>query len=189
MNKKTNTCSPIDEIDIDGRTFCLHKVIYKPEKDLNINLSGLDPTRELNRYGQGPFCKFKIKDHLKEKGLYCYVVKDDGKDDNKDDSKYIGKITGNKYGLKYIGKVTRDMNFEKRFNAGYGNISPYNCYKDGQATNCHINSIVNKELLDGREILVGFCAMENDIEISNKEKELIENIKPEWNIQYNNPKK
>ena len=187
MHKKTNTCSPIDEIDIDGRTFCLHKFIYDPENGLNIKLSDrLDPTRELHRYGQGPFCKFRIKNHLNEKGLYCYAVKDDFEDDG---IKYIGKVTGNKYYIKYIGKVTGNkMTFGTRFNAGYGNISPYNCYKKGQSTNCHINSIVNKELLDGREILVGFYVMENDIEISNLEKELIENNNPGWNIQHNHPK-
>lgn len=173
MNKKTNNCSPIHKIPIKGITFCLHKFIYDPDNGLNINLSDrLDPTRELHRYGQGPFCKFKIINHLKEKGLYCYVVNGD---------------------IKYIGKVTGKSTFGKRFNGGYGHISPYNCYKKenghsgGRLTNCHINSIVNKELLNGSDIYVGFYVMENDIDISNLEKKLIEDKHPEWNIQYNHP--
>jgi len=168
MNKKTNNCSPIGKVVINGITFCLHKFINDSENGLNINLSDrLDPTRKLHRYGQGPFCKFKIKNHLKEKGLYCYVVNGD--------IKYIGKVTGN------------NSTFGTRFNDGYGNISPRNCYKDGQSTNCHINSIVNKELLNGSDIFVGFYVMENDIDISNLEKKLIEKKHPEWNIQYNHP--
>ena len=173
MNKKNNTCSPIDEFPKYGITFCLHKFIYDPENGLNISLSNrLDPTRELHRYGQGPFCEFRIKNHINEKGLYCYVVNGD---------------------IKYIGKVTGNSTFGKRFNGGYGHISPYNCYKKekghsgGRLTNCHINSIVNKELLDGREILVGFYVMENDNDISNLEKKLIKKISPEWNILYNHP--
>lgn len=174
INKKTNNCSPIGKVVINGITFCLHKPINDSKDGLNINLSDrLDPTRELHRYGQGPFCEFRIKNHINEKGLYCYVVNGD---------------------IKYIGKVTGNSTFGKRFNGGYGHISPYNCYKKekghsgGRLTNCHINSIVNKEFLNGSDICVGFYVMENDIDISNLEKKLIENNNPGWNIQHNHPK-
>lgn len=55
------------------------------------------------------------------KGLYSFVV------DNT---------------IKYIGR-SHDP-FYKRVNQGYGHISPKNCFRDGQSTNCRINSIIAK---------------------------------------------
>ena len=167
-------CTPKGIITVGGIAFCLHDIHYDPQNGLNINLSRrLNPTRTLHRFGQGPFCKFKINDHLNEKGLYCFVVN--------------GVV-------KYIGKVTGNSSFGKRFNNGYGHISPYNCYQagnghsGGRLTNCHINSLVNQELLNGSEVLVGFHVMNNNnITISNSEKQLIEGNNPDWNIQFNRP--
>jgi hypothetical protein len=66
----------------------------------------------LNTYGVGPFCKFKIPGRFQACGVYVLTV----------DSE-----------LRYIGKCA---NLSKRFNMGYGNISPKNCFKGGQETNC-----------------------------------------------------
>ena len=160
-------------ITVGGIVFCLHYIYYDPQNGLNINLSGrLNPLRALHRFGQGPFCKFKINDHLDEKGLYCFVVNDV---------------------VKYIGKVTGNSSFGKRFNNGYGHISPYNCYAPqdghpgGRLTNCHINSLVNTELLKGSTVLVGFHVMDDNIAISNSEEQLIKGNNPDWNIQFNRP--
>jgi hypothetical protein len=94
--------------------------------------------------------EFKILNHLNEKGIYKFVVK------NK---------------IVYIGRCLD--NFKKRFNFGYGKINPKNCYKDGQSTNCRINNYCNKEKF---EIFV-YCLIENS-EIKKIEKQLIKKIKP-----------
>lgn len=152
-------------------SFCLHDIDIKTQ---NILLSNrMAPGRSLHDFGKGPFCEFRIADHLKEKGLYCFVVN--------------GKV-------KYIGKVTGKSTFGKRFNNGYGHISPYNCYKaenghsGGRLTNCHINSLINKESLAGNVIKIGFHVMIDDDNISLVEKTLIQENNPDWNIQFNHHK-
>ena len=159
---------------VRGITFCFNNILIVKHniditKHVNWNLS-----RKIHRYGQGPFCEFKIQDCYEKKGLYCFVVN--------------GKV-------KYIGKVSGNSSFRKRINHGYGHISPYNCYQrgnghsGGRLTNCHINSLINKEHLRGSKIQIGFYIMDNDNEISKLEKELIENENPDWNIQYKHPHK
>ena len=161
-----NQCGSIRTIKVKGLsqvyyTFCLHEIkVIK----MCINLTNiLIQTRPLNTYGSGPFCKFRINDHLDEKGLYCFVV------DKK--IKYIGQTTGT---------------FRQRINAGYGNISPYNCYVGGQRTNCHVNSLINDALKNKKEVLVGFYVMSDDVAIKKLEKELIKEnnlVCKGWNLQ------
>ncbi|NHN29638.1 hypothetical protein [Paenibacillus agricola] len=112
----------------------------------------------LNKYGDEKYCKFKITDKsvLNKKGLYSYTVN--------------GTIM-------YIGRC-KDS-FYKRINTGYGNISPKNCYLDGQATNCHINSIIN-QFSDNIELWI--AEYEDELFISDMEVQLIKEYKPEWNI-------
>ena len=62
----------------------------------------------LNRYGSGPFCKFRIPNRLEVSGVYVLTV--DG-------------------APRYVCECA---NLSARFNAGYGNISPKNCFKGGQ---------------------------------------------------------
>ena len=64
----------------------------------------------LNNYGQGPFCKFKIPRNLRTSGVYALIVNDD---------------------IKYIGE---SVDLSSRYNAGYGNISPKNCFKGENVT-------------------------------------------------------
>lgn len=61
----------------------------------------------LNKYGTGPFCKFKIPGRFQMSGVYVLTV--DG-------------------APQYVGECA---NLSARFNAGYGNISPKNCFKGG----------------------------------------------------------
>ncbi len=112
----------------------------------------------LNPYGDEEYCKFKIIDSwaLKERGLYCYFINDD---------------------IKYIGRC-RD-NFYKRINTGYGYISAKNCYLDGQATNCHINSLINNV---GDIVKLYVSPIQNTEEIECAERKLIMEFQPEWNI-------
>ena len=112
----------------------------------------------LNSYGDETYSRFYIRDAewLHRKGLYCYT---------------LGQI------IMYIGK-SRDS-FGKRINQGYGNISPKNCYLDGQATNCHINSLITLN----RAGLKLFLSEVNDMSvIDGLEKKLIQVFQPTWNI-------
>lgn len=116
----------------------------------------------LNKYGDNKYCHFKIEKNNDKRGLYCYIVNND---------------------IVYIGRSKKT--FKERINE-YGKITPYNCLIDGQATNCNINSKINK--LD--KVFIGFHIMEGatDIEISNLEKELINFLKKTnvlWNVQKN----
>jgi hypothetical protein len=72
----------------------------------------------LKRYGAGPFCKFKIPNRLALSGVYILTI--DGE-------------------VRYVGECA---NLSARFNAGYGNISPKNCFKGGQETNCRLNNLI-----------------------------------------------
>lgn len=124
-----------------------------------ISLENDDYKLFLNKYGHHKFCEFEINQYLDRKGLYCFIV----------DSE-----------IKYVGRCTD--NFKKRINHGYGKIHPKNCYIDGQATNCHINHLIN---LSTGEIRMGIYDMssESNLSIKNLEEEIIRNNRLNWNIQ------
>lgn len=86
----------------------------------------------LNRYGSGPFCKFTIPSRFQVSGVYVLTL--DG-------------------APQYVGECA---NLSARFNAGYGNISPKNCFKGGQETNCRLNSLLYTALLAGQRISLWF---------------------------------
>jgi len=86
----------------------------------------------LNKYGIGPFCKFRISNELQKAGVY---------------------IIGTNSMPLYVGET---VNLSARFNAGYGNISPKNCYVGGQETNCRINNLIFKTVGDGIELFLWF---------------------------------
>jgi hypothetical protein len=112
----------------------------------------------LNKYGDKYFCEFTIQDHLTEKGIYCYI---------KDDK------------IKYIGRCTD--NFKKRINQGYGKIHPKNCFIDGQATNCHLNSLINSA--DNVKLGVYLMTDKSTEEIKELEKLILTSNRFDWNIQ------
>lgn len=114
----------------------------------------------LNPYGDETYSKFKIKDHLSAKGLYAFFHETQ---------------------IVYIGR-THDT-FGKRINFGYGNISPKNCYLDGQATNCHLNALITK---NWAKVRLYVCQIANDIEIDILERRLINHYHPLWNIALKN---
>ena len=119
--------------------------IVKGEKEADINLLGYDfeflqklvpycneheaikfspqdecenkNTVPLLENGKGAFCRFVI-DAEDVPGVYLWLVDDE---------------------IIYIGET---KNLRKRFNTGYGNISPRNCYLGGQSTNCKMNKVV-----------------------------------------------
>lgn len=112
----------------------------------------------LNAYGDLTYCKFKLADKsfLEARGIYAF------------------KLNGK---LKYIGRCRNT--FKSRVNMGYGNISPRNCYLDGQATNCHINHLIYET---GSQVTFHVYPLESESEIIEREIELITDFQPDWNI-------
>lgn len=111
----------------------------------------------LNPFGDLIYSNFSIKNKndYDLKGVYFYYLNDE---------------------IKYIGRCKDNM--RKRVNSGYGKISPQNCFKDGQSTNCKVNSFVTK-YKDNIELRI--LVLEDDKEIERLEKELIYEHKPMWN--------
>jgi GR25 family glycosyltransferase involved in LPS biosynthesis len=121
----------------------------------------LDYKLYLNKYGDKKYCNYSIRRFQNDKGIYCYIVEDR---------------------IIYVGRSKNT--FIRRFK-DYGNITPYNCLINGQATNCNINSRVNE--LDN--IKVGFYLMNNSTneQIEKLEQQIINTLKIEfdlWNIQF-----
>jgi len=79
---------------------------------------------------------------------------------------YIWKINGE---IVYIGET---KTFIKRFNEGYGRITPRNIFAGGQNTNCRMNIVAKKN--KNKIIEIYFCK-------TNKCKELESNL-----LKYNN---
>jgi hypothetical protein len=100
---------------------------YMPQ-DRYVNPRGLP----LNNYGAGPFCKFTIPGRFRMSGVYLLTI--DGE-------------------IRYVGECA---NLSSRFNAGYGNISPRNCFKGGQETNCRLNNLVFLAATAGERISLWF---------------------------------
>jgi len=86
----------------------------------------------LNRYGAGPFCKFKVSTKIRVSGVYILAINGE---------------------IRYVGECS---NLSARFNNGYGNISPKNCFKGGQETNCRLNNLVYLAARDGKRISLWF---------------------------------
>ena len=108
----------------------------------------------LNRYGRGAFCKFKIPRNIEIAGVYALGVNGD--------VRYVGECAG----------------LSSRYNMGYGNISPRNCFVSGQETNCRINNLVLQEVKEGAEVSLWFYATE---EYKTIERELRESLSLVWN--------
>ena len=110
----------------------------------------------LHKHGRGPFCRFRISRSLNTEGTYLLIVN--------------GVV-------QYVGEC---KNLSSRFNSGYGQISPRNCFCGGQITNCKINQLILKAAEDGNQIELWFFKNQNRKEV---EEELIANLNPPppWN--------
>lgn len=108
----------------------------------------------LNAYGGGPFCRFRLPAGLRPSGVYVLVVGDK---------------------VHYVGECAA---LSKRFNAGYGNISPKNCFKGGQETNCRVNNLVYLEAGAGRRVALWF---RETADRKSVEAELCAALAPPWN--------
>ncbi len=117
----------------------------------------------LNRYGDLTYCRFQIhaSDPIRgQKGVYAFTSQGE---------------------LRYIGRC-RDS-FSRRINQGYGTIHPKNCYRDGQATNCHLNSLIAPERLS---VSLWVHVMTDDRLIEAVELQMIGRYQPPWNIAMKN---
>ena len=112
----------------------------------------------LHEYGAGEFCKFKLNKAKDVSGVYAWVINDE---------------------VVYIGEA---VNFRKRFNMGYGNISPKNCYKGGQKTNCKMNRVVLEKHRKNNSIDIYFFETPLYKEI---EKELLLSFSTKYNVKNN----
>ena len=109
----------------------------------------------LNRYGNGPFCRFRIPNKTKTAGVYAIIVAEQ---------------------VKYIGECKK---LSARYNAGYGNISPRNCFVGGQQTNCRINNLVLNEFVKLRSSITLWFFETDDYK--RIEAELLQQFRPLWN--------
>jgi hypothetical protein len=100
---------------------------YMPQSEF-ANLRSLP----LSKYGHGPFCKFKVPNDYRSSGVYALQI--------------AGEVN-------YIGEC---QNLSARYNAGYGNISPRNCFKGGQDTNCRLNNLIYLATAAGQEVHLWF---------------------------------
>ncbi|MBV9199464.1 MAG: GIY-YIG nuclease family protein [Alphaproteobacteria bacterium] len=134
----------------------------KPEKNSDGSVTQFMPQYRyenfanlpLNKYGLGPFCKFQIPDNNESRGVYIVTIH--------------GKV-------QYVGECE---NLSSRFNMGYGNISPRNCFKGGQETNCRLNNLVYRATAADETILLWFYhTMDN----KKVEAELRRTLMAPWN--------
>lgn len=117
---------------------------------------------KLNSWGDGSFCKFRIPYNLNKKGVYVLKL----------DSENV-----------YVGRC---VDLSKRFNTGYGQISPRNCYVGGQTTNCRINKAILCQAEGNSQIQLYFYETANHKAV---EQDLLASCKWLWNIQGSSNKK
>lgn len=112
---------------------------------------------KLNKYGAGPFVLLQLTPQPPEEmGVYA-VVQDSEK-------------------VNYIGET--DNSFKKRWQGGASKISPRNCYKGGQSTNCRLNRLIQEAITAGHRLDLYVLPTPDHQRI---EDELIEKLQPPWN--------
>ena len=107
--------------------------------------------------GGGAFCRFSIQ-APEVPGVYLWVVE--------------GQIV-------YIGET---VNLKQRFNVGYGNISPRNCYYGGQSTNCRMNKVVLDLHRSGKNVALYFYQTRNYKQV---ELDLLKRFRTKYNVKDN----
>jgi hypothetical protein len=136
----------------------------QPERDQAGQVRSFTPREQsrnprllpLHEYGRGPFCRFRVPDNLPLEGVYLLVVR--------------GSV-------RYVGECE---NLSRRYNAGYGQISPRNCHIGGQSTNCTVNGLLFAAAERHDPIELWFCETDNRRRV---ERELIVQLRPGWNGQ------
>ncbi len=137
--------------------------IIEPERDTDGRVKELWPQsrysneRELpfHRYGVGPFCRFRVPKNIAVAGVY-FLTRNDT--------------------ITYVGEC---QNLSKRFNDGYGQISPRNCFEGGQPTNCRINHQILQDVNVDHRIKLWFHQTGNHKQL---EKKIKDQLQPAWNL-------
>lgn len=111
----------------------------------------------LSKEGKGPFCKFSI-DCPPKSGVYLMIVNNE---------------------IIYIGETS---NLSQRFNQGYGDISPRNCFIGGQTTNCKMNATLLNYFKNKQKVDLFFYETNDYKEIELK---LLRKIKTKYNVKDN----
>jgi len=163
----------IDNIDFEFIT------TIEPERDSSGKIIEYSPASRyanlenlpLNRYGKGPFCRFRIRTVPSFDTLGVYVI--------------LGQFEGKNEEIQYVGKCTgRTSTLSKRFNYGYGSIQPRNCFRNGQSTNCRINKLILDSVRSGKKLSLFFHQTKDGQAATNLEAKIISIIgKPPWNTQ------
>jgi len=117
---------------------------------------------DLNNFGKDCFCKFRIPSNLNKKGVYVLRLNSE--------NVYVGRC----------------VDLSKRFNTGYGQISPRNCYVGGQTTNCRINKEILCQAEANSQIQLYFYETANHKAV---EQDLLTSCKWHWNIQFSSNNK
>ena len=134
------------EHDFAGRTFEFVGEI-DPERDPYGEVLGEFPQSRyrnernlpLHRYGHGPFCRFRVARGWRREGIYILT--------SGDEPLYVGEC----------------VDLETRWGpVGYGLISPRNCYKGGQQTNCRINNLIFVDAKTGVSLNLWFYPTESN---------------------------
>lgn len=154
----------MEEKNIAGRTFEYVCQII-PKTDQNRRTLEFFPQsrydnrkkRPLHKYGAGPFCKFAMDGRRWKSGVYVIMADDV---------------------IQYVGECE---DLYSRFNNGYGNISPRNCFGGGQPTNCRINSHILECHKSGTRIRLYFLELRDGSERFGIEDSLITRLEPPWN--------
>ena len=110
---------------------------------------------QLHQYGKGSFCRFRIPGKITVPGVYLIMTQKT---------------------VLYIGRC---QNLAQRFNAGYGQIFPRNCYIGGQQQNCRINKLILAAIKKGMKLDLYFHQTD---EFCALEARLLVAPKPTWNL-------
>ena len=129
-----------------------HIVKCFPQGDYD-NKNGLP----LSNHGEGAFCHFSINAGDWQ-GVYLWVV---------------DRI------IIYIGETA---GLQQRFNMGYGNISPRNCYVGGQSTNCKMNKVILNLYEKGKTVSLYFY---KTADYKRVELDLLGKINTPYNVKDN----
>ena len=112
-------------------------------------------TAKLHKHGAGPFCRMNLTGLPTVSGVYLVTINNE---------------------ITYIGKT---VNLAERWGPrNYAAISPRNCFKGGQSTNCKINHRILLAKREGTPVYLWFLETDN---ISEVEKHLIDELNPPWN--------
>ena len=112
----------------------------------------------LHRYGEGPFCRFRIAQERQWWRGGVYVLTCGGT-------------------VRYVGTCE---NLSTIWNS-VGRISPSARYKGGQQTHCRINALILNEGKQEREVALWFHAVEGDTGRKARKIRLVDTLNPPWN--------